>query len=71
MHDGTVVARDRDKRAALGSADGRSCLALEVFDAVCILHVEKVYFYRESVKAAAPLERLHTVSMNRAQSRFL
>lgn len=53
MHDGTVMAGHSDKRAGLGGANGRRGPALEVPDAVCILHAKKVHFRRTPVKAPA------------------
>jgi hypothetical protein len=50
MHNGTIVAGDGDKRATLSGMDGCCRLALEVLDAVCILHRKKVYFNRAHVK---------------------
>jgi len=50
MHDGAIVAGDGDKRTTLGGTDGCCRLPLEVLNAVCILHREKVYFNRAHVR---------------------
>lgn len=50
MHNRTIVAGDGDKRTILSGVDGCCRFPLEVLNAVCILHRQKVYFTRAHVK---------------------